>query len=125
MRTWLNIVIAEGLWGIVNNAGIVGPFGATVLMTIDDYKAVAAVNLYGLIDVTMTFLPLVKMARGRVVNTSSLNGRISVPLFSPYAVSKYGVEAFTDGLRSVLVNSDQNTIQFKLFVFICKTIALN
>ena len=71
--------------------------------TIDDYKSVAAVNLYGLIDVTMTFLPLVKMARGRVVNTSSVCGKIAACRnCTPYSVSKYGVEAFTDGLRSVL-----------------------
>ena len=90
-----------GLWGVVNNAGILGPFCPPEWQTIDDYKAVAAVNLYGLIDVTMTFLPLVKMARGRVVNTSSSIARMSVPYVAPYAVSKYGVEAFTDGLRYV------------------------
>ena len=47
----------------------------------------------------MTFLPLVKMARGRVVNMSSMGGRLTTPLFTSYAVTKYGVEAFTDGLR--------------------------
>ena len=76
-------------------------------MTVDDYKSVAAVNLYGLIDVTMMFLPLVKVARGRVVNTSSEAGRFSMPFISPYAASKYGVEAFTDGLRSVIINTTQ------------------
>ena len=92
------------MWGLLNNAGIFGALGPPEWLTIDDYKAVAAVNLYGLIDVTMTFLPLVKMARGRVVNTSSAAGRISVPLGIPYNVTKYGVEAFTDGLRSVALN---------------------
>jgi len=92
----------KGLWGVVNNAGLPGATGPPEWHTIDDYKAVAAVNLYGLIDVTMTFLPLVKMARGRVVNTSSEAGRFSFPFFTPYSVSKYGVEAFTDGLRRSL-----------------------
>ena len=95
-RTWY----ISGLWGVVNNAGVPGNFGPPEWHTIDDYKSVAAVNLYGLIDVTMTFLPLVKMARGRVVNTSSAAGRFSAPYLTPYTVSKYGVEAFTDGLRS-------------------------
>ena len=67
--------------------------------TVDDYKETNAVNLYGLIDVTMTFLPLVKMARGRVVNMSSIAGRLSSNHATTYCVSKYGVEAFTDGLR--------------------------
>jgi len=86
----------------VNNAGIQGAIGTPEWFSIDGYKAVAAVNLYGLIDVTMTFLPLVKMARGRVVNTSSAAGRFSVPLFTPYSITKHGVEAFTDGLRRSL-----------------------
>ena len=97
-----------GLWGVVNNAGIMGSNGPPEWHTIDNYKATNAVNLYGLIDVTMTFLPLVKMARGRVVNTSSEAGRFSMPFITPYSVSKYGVEAFTDGLRSVAINITQN-----------------
>ena len=60
---------------------------------------VLAVNLLGLIDVTMTFLPLIKRSRGRVVNCSSVFGRHVINGCSPYCISKYGVEAFTDGLR--------------------------
>ena len=84
---------------MLNNAGVCGGLGPPEWQTIDDYKAVAAVNLYGLIDVTMTFLPLVKMARGRVVNTASVLGRVCLSYNIPYCVSKYGVEAFSDGLR--------------------------
>jgi len=92
----------KGLWAVLNNAGILGAMGPPEWHTIDDYKSVAAVNLYGLIDVTTTFLPLVKMARGRVVNTSSAGGRFCPQLTIPYCVSKYGVEAFSDGLRRSL-----------------------
>jgi len=92
-------VIVWGLWGVLNNAGILGPIGAPEWMTIDDYRTTCEVNTFGLIDVTMTFLPLVKKSRGRIVNTSSINGLLSVPLCVPYCVSKYGVEAFTDALR--------------------------
>jgi short-subunit dehydrogenase len=62
----------------------------------------SSVNLFGLIDVTMTFLPLVKKSRGRVVNVSSMAGRVSLPYAAPYSVSKFGVEAFTDNLRSAM-----------------------
>jgi retinol dehydrogenase 16 len=57
------------------------------------------VNLLGMIDVTMTFLPLIKAGRGRIINMSSILGRFSLPGRAPYCVSKYGVEAFTDALR--------------------------
>jgi len=89
----------KGLWGILNNAGILGACGPPEWLIVDDYKACCSVNLYGTIDVTVTFLPLVKLARGRVVNTASIAGRIGYPAFIPYCVSKFGVEAFTDGLR--------------------------
>jgi len=70
-------------------------------MTVDDYRRQCDVNLFGLIDVTMTFLPLVKKTHGggRVVNTSSLAGRVALPTYAAYCVSKFGVEAFTDALR--------------------------
>ena len=68
-------------------------------MTIEDYKRQCDVNLWGLIDVTLTFLPLVKAEKGRVVNTSSIAGLFSYTYNTPYSISKYGVEAFTDALR--------------------------
>nr|XP_014433038.1 11-cis retinol dehydrogenase [Pelodiscus sinensis] len=51
-----------------------------------------------LIEVTLAFLPLLKRARGRVVNTSSVLGRLSAN-GGGYCVSKYTVEAFSDSLR--------------------------
>ena len=74
------IVIIAGLWGIINNAGILGQDGPEDLRTMDDYYKVNAVNLFGLIDVTKTFLPLVKKAKGRVVNT----GRMFIILLSRF-----------------------------------------
>jgi retinol dehydrogenase-16 len=90
------------LWSVVNNAGVMGSICPAEWLTIDDYRANADVNLYGTIDVTVTFLPLIKRSRGRVVNMSSVGGRFFVPNAYPYCVSKYGVEAFSDGLRRSL-----------------------
>ncbi|XP_077584478.1 retinol dehydrogenase 7-like [Stigmatopora nigra] len=92
------IVGQKGLWAVVNNAGVGVPSGPTDWLTIDDYKGMLAVNLVGVIDVTLSVLPLIKKARGRVVNVASVFGRIS-PFGGPYCVSKYGVEAFNDSLR--------------------------
>ncbi|CAH1251480.1 HSD17B6 [Branchiostoma lanceolatum] len=94
-----NSVGGKGLWGLVNNAGIFGPIGSVEWPSIADYQAVLNVNLLGLIDVTRTFLPLLKKSRGRVVNVSSVGGRFAAPFSTPYAVSKYGVEAYSDSLR--------------------------
>ncbi len=91
--------LIAGLWGVLNNAGIGGNGGPAEWLTKADYEEVFNVNLHGLIDVTVTFLPLVKQAKGRVVNTASIAGRISLPFCAPYAISKYGVEAFSDSIR--------------------------
>jgi len=93
----------QGLWGVMNNAGIIGPCGPVDWMTVNDYKNINDVNLYGLIDVSLTFLPLVKLARGRIVNTASVFGRYTFSTASPYCVSKHGVETFTNSLRGSMI----------------------
>ncbi|XP_028248894.1 dehydrogenase/reductase SDR family member 9 [Parambassis ranga] len=93
-----SLVGEKGLWAVVNNAGVAVPSGPTDWLTIDDYKGMLAVNLCGVIDVTLSVLQLIKKAKGRVVNVASVFGRIS-PFGGPYCVSKYGVEAFNDSLR--------------------------
>lgn len=89
-----------GLFGLVNNAGVANPIGPTEWMRIEDYRQVMAVNTFGAIEVTLQLLPLLKMARGRVVNTSSVLGRLSAN-GGGYCVSKYCIEAFSDSLRWV------------------------
>jgi len=101
MIKWSNPVRNDrsGLWGVLNNAGAMTTMGPLEWVSVDDYRRNCDVNLFGLIDVTLTFLPLVKKSRGRVVNTSSISGVITLPMFASYSVSKYGVESFTDALR--------------------------
>ncbi|XP_030624779.1 D-beta-hydroxybutyrate dehydrogenase, mitochondrial [Chanos chanos] len=88
----------KGLWAVVNNAGI-STFGEVEFTTMETYKQVSEVNLWGTIRVTKAFLPLIRRARGRVVNVASMYGRMGNALRSPYCVSKFGVEAFSDCLR--------------------------
>ncbi|XP_073863326.1 retinol dehydrogenase 16 isoform X2 [Macaca fascicularis] len=90
-----------GLWGLVNNAGISLPAAPNELLTKQDFVTVLDVNLLGVIDVTLSLLPLVRKARGRVVNVSSICGRVSL-FGGGYCISKYGVEAFSDSLRREL-----------------------
>ncbi|KAI6062335.1 Retinol dehydrogenase 16 [Aix galericulata] len=89
---------SPGLWGLVNNAGIFHPVGPNEWLSKDDFVKVLNVNLVGLVEVTLSFLPLVRRARGRVVNVASMVGRIAL-VGGGYCPSKYGVEAFSDSLR--------------------------
>ncbi|NWY91887.1 RDH7 dehydrogenase, partial [Loxia curvirostra] len=91
-------VCPSGLFGLVTNAGVANPIGPTEWMDIEDFRRVMAVNAFGAIEVTLQLLPLLKRARGRVVNTSSVLGRISAN-GGGYCISKYCIEAFSDSLR--------------------------
>ncbi|XP_020018814.2 17-beta-hydroxysteroid dehydrogenase type 6 isoform X2 [Castor canadensis] len=88
----------RGLWGLVNNAGIYLSCGYLEWQKMEDCVSIVNVNLIGLIQMTLSMLPLVRSARGRVVNVSSVLGRLAC-FGGFYAVSKYGVEAFSDTLR--------------------------
>ncbi|XP_069346418.1 retinol dehydrogenase 7-like isoform X1 [Eulemur rufifrons] len=93
----------RGLWGLVNNAGISGPSGRNEWLTKQDFVTTLNVNLLGTIEVTLSLLPLVRKARGRVVNVSSVAGRLSLG-GGGYSISKYGIEAFSDSLRRELAH---------------------
>lgn len=88
----------NGLYGLVNNAGIavVGPLEA---VPIPDLRRQLEINVIGQVAVTQAFLPLLRQARGRIVNMGSIAGRGAMPLMGPYAASKFALEAMTDALR--------------------------
>lgn len=90
-----------GLAGLVNNAGIaiVGPLE---LLPLDALRRQFEVNVIGQIAVTQAMMPLLRTAKGRIVNVSSINGAISPPYFGPYASSKFAIEALSDALRGEL-----------------------
>lgn len=90
-----------GLSGLVNNAGI--PYGGPVeYLALDEVRRVFEVNYFGIIAITQAFLPLLRIARGRIVNMSSVGGMVSAPFVSPYSSSKFALEALTDSLRMEL-----------------------
>ncbi|XP_014642124.1 PREDICTED: retinol dehydrogenase 16-like isoform X3 [Ceratotherium simum simum] len=91
----------RGLWGLVNNAGIFLPMAHNEWLNRQDFMKILDVNLLGMIEVTLSLLPLVRKARGHVVNVSSVMGRMSI-FGGGYCISKYGVEAFSDSLRREL-----------------------
>lgn len=92
----------NGLWAVVNNAGVGGGSGPSEFHTREEYLKCLEVNLLGVIDVTNTFMPLVKASRGRVINLSSISGRVALSAITMYSVSKWGVEAYSDCIRRTL-----------------------
>lgn len=98
VRHLTDTVGAAGLHGLINNAGIVmsGPVEA---VSIDDWRHQFEVNLFGVLNLTRACLPLLRRAQGRVVNMSSISGRLVTPFLGPYCASKFALEAVSDALR--------------------------
>ncbi|MDQ2692581.1 MAG: SDR family NAD(P)-dependent oxidoreductase [Chloroflexota bacterium] len=98
----------ETLFGLVNNAGIAVP-GPLVHLPTDDFRHQLEVNLVSVLIVTKAFLPLLGADRflsgkpGRVINMSSVSGRIGYPFVGAYAASKHGLEGFSETLRRELM----------------------
>uniref|UniRef100_A0A8B9WCY5 Retinol dehydrogenase 16 n=1 Tax=Bos mutus grunniens TaxID=30521 RepID=A0A8B9WCY5_BOSMU len=90
----------RGLWGLVNNAGILLPAAPNEWQTKDDFSKILNVNLIGLIEVTLSFPPLIRKTRGRVVNVSSPARRVSL-FGGGYCISKRDLSHF--GIRVVLI----------------------
>ncbi len=89
------------LAALVNNAGI-AVSAPLEYIPIDRFRRQLDVNLIGQVAVTQSMLPFLRGARGRVVNVSSIGGRVALPLLAPYAASKFGLEAVSDSLRREL-----------------------
>jgi NAD(P)-dependent dehydrogenase (short-subunit alcohol dehydrogenase family) len=87
------------IYALVNNAGIAvdGPFEEQSEVDIRDQFET---NVFGLMAVTRAVLPSMRAAgRGRIINLSSISGRVALPLVSAYAATKHAVEGLSESLR--------------------------
>ena len=89
----------RGIDVLVNNAGF-GILGPTSEIDDAEMRRQYETNVFGLMNVTRAFLPKMRERRaGRIVNVSSLGGRITLPYFGVYNSTKYALESLSDALR--------------------------
>src|SRR5205823_4029010 len=87
---------------LVNNAGTI-EVGPMEVMTLDDYDRAMKTHFWGPLYMVLAVLPeLRKRREGRIVNVSSIGGKISVPHLLPYCASKFALTGFSQGLRAEL-----------------------
>ena len=96
-----NIVGENGLDGLVNNAGI-AVAGPLEFVPLGAAREQFEVNVIGQIAVTQACLPLLRKAKGRIVNIGSIAGLVPKPFAGLYGASKAAMEALTDALRMEL-----------------------
>jgi NAD(P)-dependent dehydrogenase (short-subunit alcohol dehydrogenase family) len=89
------------LRALVNNAAIQAnvPIEA---FAIDEWRRMFEVNLFGQVAVTQALLPALIDGSGRVVNISSVGGKVAMATYGPYAATKFAIEAVSDSLRREL-----------------------
>lgn len=96
------------LAGLVNNAGVALP-GPLLHQPIDEFERQVQINLFGQLKVIQSFAPLLgagetrRGAPGRIVNMSSVAGRMAMPYLGAYAGSKHAFEGLSDALRRELM----------------------
>jgi NAD(P)-dependent dehydrogenase (short-subunit alcohol dehydrogenase family) len=88
----------KGLYGLVNNAGIVS-IGPITEIEEDELSWILDVNVLGVYRITKAFAPLIIESKGRISNISSISGILTGIFWAPYSMSKHAVEAYTDALE--------------------------
>jgi NAD(P)-dependent dehydrogenase (short-subunit alcohol dehydrogenase family) len=87
-----------GLSGLVNNAGV-AVNGALEYLPTEELRRQFEVNVFAPMSLCRALFPLLRRARGRIVNISSGAGRVASPLMGAYCASKFALEALSDALR--------------------------
>lgn len=93
--------LGRPLRAVVNNAGI-GANGPVEVFDLDAWRKLFDVNYFGHIAVTQKLLPALILSKGRVINISSVGGRIAMATYGPYGGAKFALEALSDSLRREL-----------------------
>jgi NAD(P)-dependent dehydrogenase (short-subunit alcohol dehydrogenase family) len=96
------------LAGLVNNAGIAN-MGPLALQPLDQIEAHFQVNVFGALRATQAFAPLLGMDEtlegkpGRIINITSVGGRLASPFLGAYTATKHAMESVTDSFRRELI----------------------
>ncbi len=97
-REITRIVDDNGLSGLVNMAGIIveGPLEA---ISPAELRRQLDINVVGPFALTQALLPLLKQARGTVVNIGAISAHLTVPFYGPIAASKSALASLNDAMR--------------------------
>jgi NAD(P)-dependent dehydrogenase (short-subunit alcohol dehydrogenase family) len=95
----------KGLYGLVNNAGVV-TLGPITEIDEDELAWIFDVNVFGVYRVSKAFAPLIVESKGRIVNISSISGILSGAFWAPYGMTKHALEAYTDSLAAEMAPFD-------------------
>ncbi|HEU4417221.1 MAG TPA: SDR family NAD(P)-dependent oxidoreductase [Candidatus Angelobacter sp.] len=87
---------------LVNNAGIIS-VGPLLSQTLEDFQRAMDVMFWGTVHPTLSALPeMLARGRGKIVNITSIGGKVSIPHLVPYSCAKFATVGFSEGLHAEL-----------------------
>jgi NAD(P)-dependent dehydrogenase (short-subunit alcohol dehydrogenase family) len=105
VNSWKNqvrkLLNGDGLDLLINNAGVLTP-GPMEVLSLSAVRHEFEVNVFGSLATIHAFLPLLRQAKGRIVQIGSMTGRFPLPFSGPSSASKAAMEAFADVYRTEL-----------------------
>ena len=85
---------------LINNAGVI-EVGPAETMAVADYEEAMGTNFWGMLYPTLAVLPEMRQRKaGRIVNITSIGGKLGIPHLLPYSASKFAAVGFSQGLRT-------------------------
>ncbi|MFN8671196.1 MAG: SDR family oxidoreductase [Candidatus Sericytochromatia bacterium] len=97
------------LYSLINNAGI-AVSGPMELISVEELRRQFEVNYFGVVNTTQVFFELLDKNNSKIINMSSVGGKVASPFMGPYNASKFALEAMSDSLRRELFNSNIEVI---------------
>jgi short-subunit dehydrogenase len=90
---------------LINNAGVIA-VGPLQTQTIEDFRELMDIQLWGVVHATLAVLPsMLERGEGRIANITSIGGKVSVPWLLPYNTAKFAAVGFSEGLRAELAGT--------------------
>src|SRR5438128_2829965 len=91
---------------LINNAGII-EVGPIEHMTPEDFERAMRVHFWAPVELTSQIVPEMRIwGGGRIVNISSIGGKVAVPHLAPYSASKFALTGFSDAIRAELARDN-------------------
>jgi len=106
----LQEVVKKEIFGVLINCAGVQKQGAVEDMSVEGFEEHIDTNYLGTVKATKAALPMIRERDGRIINISSVAGKLTAPFLGGYSASKHAVEGFTDTLRMEMKDTDVEVV---------------
>lgn len=106
----LKEVVRKEIFEVIVNCAGIQKQGSVEDMSSEDFHDQIRVNYLGTVKATKAALPMIKEREGRIINISSIAGKVTAPFLGGYSASKHALEGFSDALRMELKSTEVDVV---------------